>query len=43
MAVIVPGTIIYEITGIDIALAKIAFAKASAKMPFKTKIITKGD
>lgn len=43
VAVIVPGTIIYEITGIDIALAKTAFAKASAKMPFKTKIITKGD
>lgn len=42
VAVIVPGTIIYEITGIDESLAKIAFGKASAKMPFKTKIVTKG-
>jgi large subunit ribosomal protein L16 len=43
VAVIKPGTIIYEVTGIDVTLAKIAFAKAAAKLPFKTKFITKGD
>ncbi len=41
VAVIMPGAIIYEVTGIDIALAKTAFAKAAAKMPFKTRFISK--
>ncbi len=43
VAVIKPGTIIYEVTGIDVTLARTAFAKAAAKMPFKTKFVTKGD
>ena len=41
VAVIMPGAIIYEVTGIDISLAKTAFAKAAAKMPFKTRFISK--
>lgn len=41
VAVIIPGKIIYEIAGVDFLMAKKALEKASAKMPFKTKIITK--
>jgi len=41
VAVITPGRILYEIAGVDISVAKEAFAKAGAKMPFKTKIVTK--
>lgn len=41
VAVIIPGKIIYEIAGVDFALAKKALKKASAKMPFKTRVISK--
>lgn len=35
-----PGRIIYEMAGIDFALAREALALAQSKLPFKTKIIT---
>ena len=41
VAVIIPGKIIYEIAGVDILVAKKAMDKASAKMPFRTKMIVK--
>lgn len=41
VAVITPGRIIYEVAGISMELAKNAFAKAGAKMPFKTRIVSK--
>lgn len=41
VAVIIPGKIIYEVAGVDSALAKRAFEKAAAKLPFKTKIVSK--
>lgn len=41
VAVITPGRIIYEVTGISEDLVVDAFAKAGAKMPFKTKIVRK--
>jgi large subunit ribosomal protein L16 len=41
VAVIIPGKVIYEIAGVDFSMAKAALEKASAKMPFKTKIIKK--
>jgi large subunit ribosomal protein L16 len=34
-----PGKIIYEMDGVDAALAKEAFALASAKLPFKTIVV----
>jgi large subunit ribosomal protein L16 len=41
VAVIIPGKVIYEIAGVEFSMAKRALEKASAKMPFKTKIIRK--
>ncbi len=41
VVVIRPGKIIYEVTGISEELARDAFTKASAKLPFKTKFIVK--
>jgi large subunit ribosomal protein L16 len=41
VAVITPGRIIYEVTGIAEELVVEAFGKAGAKMPFKTKIVKK--
>ena len=35
-----PGRMIYEMAGIDEALAREALALAQSKLPFKTKIIT---
>ena len=35
-----PGRIIYEMGGVDNALAREAFKLAQSKLPFKTKIIT---
>jgi large subunit ribosomal protein L16 len=43
VVVIKPGRIIYEVAGVDEILAKEAFKKASAKLPFKTKFILKED
>jgi len=34
-----PGKIIYEMDGVDAAIAKDAFALASAKLPFKTIVV----
>jgi large subunit ribosomal protein L16 len=39
VCVIVPGKVIYEIAGVTEEIAKEAFARAAAKMPFKTKIV----
>lgn len=41
VAVITPGRIIYEVTGISEELVVDAFSKAGAKMPFKTKMVKK--
>ena len=41
VAVITPGRIIYEVTGVSPSVAKDAFAKAAAKMPFKTRLVSK--
>ncbi len=41
VVVITPGKIIFEIAGVDFMIAKKALEKASAKMPFKTKMISK--
>nr|AKQ04355.1 50S ribosomal protein L16, large subunit ribosomal protein L16 [uncultured Microgenomates bacterium Rifle_16ft_4_minimus_5036] len=43
VAVITPGRILYEVAGIAEETVRGAFAKASAKMPFKTKVVTKED
>ena len=40
-AVILPGRIIFEIGGVDAALATEALSAACAKLPVKTKIVTK--
>ena len=37
-----PGTMIYEIDGVDEAVAKEALVLASFKLPVKTQIITRG-
>ena len=39
VAKIKPGRIIFEVDGIDDAQAAVALEKASAKLPFKTKIV----
>lgn len=41
VAVITPGKIIYEVAGISKELVEIAFAKAGAKMPFKTRVVSR--
>jgi large subunit ribosomal protein L16 len=41
VAVVKPGRIMFEIEGVDDALAKEAFALAAAKLPVKTKIIVR--
>ncbi len=38
-----PGRILYEITGIEPALAISALELAAAKLPIKTKLIIKGN
>ena len=43
VCVVTPGKIIYEVTGLPHDVVKHAFAMASAKMPFKTKMISKED
>ncbi len=42
VAVTKPGKIIYELAGVDEELAIKALTLAGAKLPFKTKVITKG-
>ena len=41
VAVVTPGKIIFEVAGIQKDLVKIAFAKAAAKLPFKSKIVSR--
>lgn len=41
VALIQPGKVLYEIAGIPEELAREAFHKASAKLPFKTTFVTK--
>lgn len=41
VAVVTPGRIIFEVAGADEELVKEAFRKTSAKLPFKTKFISR--
>lgn len=41
VCVVTPGRIIFEVAGVEEELAADAFAKASAKLPFKTKVVSK--
>ncbi len=41
VAVVKPGRMIYEISGVSPEVAKTALSRASDKMPFKTKFINK--
>lgn len=42
VATVRAGRILYEITGVDEATAKEAFRLASAKLPIRTKFVTRG-
>jgi len=41
VAVVTPGRIIFELAGVDEAMANEAIKRAGAKLPFKTKFIKK--
>ncbi len=41
VAVVKPGRILFEINGVDLALAKEALHLGAAKLPFKTRIISR--
>jgi len=41
VAVVKPGRIIYEINGVDAALAKEALRLGAAKLPFKTRVVSR--
>lgn len=41
VAVVLPGRILFEVAGASEEIVKEAFAKAGAKLPFKTKMIKK--
>lgn len=43
VAVIRPGLILYEMAGVDAILAKEALRLAEHKLPFRTRIIMRGD
>ena len=43
VAVVKPGRIMFEVGGITLAAAKEAFAIASAKLPLKTKVVSRVD
>jgi large subunit ribosomal protein L16 len=38
VCVVLPGKVIFEIEGVGISVAKEAFRRASAKLPFRTKL-----
>ena len=40
-AVVKPGTVMFEITGVDEATAKRALARVAFKMPIKTRLVTR--
>ena len=42
VAVVRPGRVLMEISGVDLALAKEALALGAAKLPFKTRVISRG-
>lgn len=41
VAVVTPGRIIYEVAGVERELARRAFLKAAAKLPFRTRFIVR--
>jgi len=41
VAVVTPGRIIFELAGVDEAMANEAIKRAGAKLPFKTKFVKK--
>lgn len=41
VAVVKPGTIIYEISGVPAEVAKVALRLAGSKLPFKCKIVSR--
>ncbi len=43
VVVVTPGRIILEIAGVDKIMALDAMRKASAKLPFKTRVVVKGE
>ena len=43
VAVVKPGRVLYEIQGVDMALAKEAFMLAAQKLPIKTKFVSRAD
>jgi large subunit ribosomal protein L16 len=43
VAVVKPGRVLYEIEGVDMALAKEAFRLAAQKLPIKTKFVSRAD
>jgi large subunit ribosomal protein L16 len=43
VAVVKPGRVMYEIQGVDAALAKEAFQLAAQKLPIKTKFVSRAD
>ena len=43
VAVVKPGRVMYEIQGVDMALAKEAFLLAAQKLPIKTKFVSRAD
>src|SRR5215203_2318715 len=43
VAVVKPGRILYEIQGVDEALAREAFQLAAQKLPLKTKFVSRAD
>jgi large subunit ribosomal protein L16 len=43
VAVVKPGTVMFEIAGVDTELAKAAMHLAGSKLPIKTKFIVRRD
>ena len=43
VAVVKPGTVMFEIAGVDPALAAEAMARAGSKLPVKTKFVLRSD
>ncbi len=41
VAVVKPGRILFEINGVDLTLAKKALSLGAAKLPFKTRIVSR--
>ncbi len=41
VVVVKPGAILFEVAGVEEVLVKKAFDRASAKLPFKTKVVRK--